>query len=149
MKPFRTTLLLLSLAAAPSCAMLASQNGDAPAAPGEVGLGFGIVVSRDNLTASVNRIGQDETVCKYTNIYDMIQGRCPGVQVTGKKILIRGISSVNCSTDPLILVNDVTMENIDWINPNDVKYIDILKDAAACTLYGVRGANGVIRITLK
>lgn len=65
------------------------------------------------------------------------------------KILIRGISSINSSTEPLIVVDGTPQTNIDWINPNDVKSIDVLKDGGSSAIYGSRGANGVIIINLK
>ena len=78
----------------------------------------------------------------------MIQGKCPGVKVEGQRIIIRGESTIYAGKDPLFIVDGATVNSIDWINPYDVKSIDILKDAAA-SIYGSRGANGVIIINLK
>ncbi len=78
----------------------------------------------------------------------MIQGKCAGVIVRGNSIQIRGISSINLSTEPLLIVDGVEMKDVSGINPRDVKEIQVLKDAAA-SIYGSRGANGVILITLK
>ena len=66
----------------------------------------------------------------------------------GGSIQIRGISSVNSSTEPLILVDGVEVRDLSNINPMDVESIDVLKDASA-SIYGVRGANGVIIVKLK
>ena len=52
-------------------------------------------------------------------------------------------------TEPLIIVDGSPQSNIDWINPNDVKSIDVLKDAGSTAIYGSRGAHGVIIINLK
>ena len=52
-------------------------------------------------------------------------------------------------TDPLFIVDGSAVSSIEWINPHDVKSIDVLKDAAATSIYGSRGANGVIIINLK
>ncbi len=112
-------------------------------------LGYGIVVTDETKTESVSTVKVDNTMSTYRSIYDYIQGRVPGVQVKGDKIYIRGINTVNSSTDPLILVDGVVCDDISWINPADVKSIDVLKDAASCSLYGARGANGVIIIHLK
>jgi len=71
------------------------------------------------------------------------------VQVDGNKIVIRGVNTVNGDTDPLFIVDGAAYNNIDWVNPNDVKSIDVLKDAGSASIYGVRGANGVIIINLK
>lgn len=61
----------------------------------------------------------------------------------------RGINSINSDTEPLIIVDGSPQSNIDWINPNDVRSIDVLKDAGSTAIYGSRGANGVIIINLK
>jgi len=65
-----------------------------------------------------------------------------------KRIIIRGIGSINSSNDPLILVDGSEITDLSTINPNDVKSVDVLKDASS-SIYGVRGANGVILITTK
>ena len=62
---------------------------------------------------------------------------------------IRGITSVNSSSNPLYIVDDVPINNISSINPDDIASIDVLKDASATAMYGVRGANGVIIIKTK
>jgi len=105
-------------------------------------------VKRKNLTTDVGYIdGQDDINASYTNIYDMIQGKVPGVQVTGNKITIRGINSINLSTDPLFVVDGVVVNTIDHISPRQVKSISVLKGSDA-SIYGSRGAGGVILITL-
>ena len=105
-------------------------------------------VKKKNLTTDVGYIdGQDETFASYTNIYDMIRGRVPGVSVIGSKITIRGINSINSSTDPLLVVDGVVVSTIDNISPRQVKSISVLKGSDA-SIYGSRGANGVILITL-
>ena len=111
-------------------------------------LGYGIVVSDENKTEAVSTLEMDENQ-NYRTIYEYLAGRVAGVVVQGEKVTIRGINSVNLSTDPLYIVNGSPTDNISWINPRDVKTIDVLKDGAACSLYGSRGANGVIVITTK
>lgn len=58
------------------------------------------------------------------------------------------INSLNLSTDPLFIVDGTEVSGISFINPNDVRSINILKDASS-SIYGARGANGVILITTK
>ena len=111
-------------------------------------LGYGIVVSDENKTEAVSTLEMDENQ-NYRTIYEYLAGRVAGVVVQGERVTIRGINSVNLSTDPLYIVNGSPTDNISWINPRDVKTIDVLKDGAACSLYGSRGANGVIVITTK
>ncbi|MFY7964453.1 MAG: mucoidy inhibitor MuiA family protein [Chitinophagaceae bacterium] len=73
-----------------------------------------------------------------------------GAPGSGSEIRIRGIGSINGNSSPLYVVNGVIMEgDISQINPNSIKDITVLKDAAATALYGSRGASGVIIITLK
>ncbi len=113
----------------------------------DIEIGYG-TVKRKNLTTDVGYIdGQDYSNASYTNIYDMIRGKVPGVSVSGSKISIRGISSINSGTDPLFVVDGIVVNTIDNINPRDVKSITVLKGSDAA-IYGTRGANGVILIKL-
>lgn len=111
-----------------------------------VNVGYGTVQKKD-VTTQVGVIdGQDPKFASYQSIYDMIRGRIPGVEVTGKSIKISGSSSLNISTEPLFVVDGVIVNNIDDISPQTVKSIEVLKGPAA-SVYGTRGANGVILIT--
>jgi TonB-dependent SusC/RagA subfamily outer membrane receptor len=119
-----------------------------PANDETINVGYG-TVKRKNLTTQVGKIdGTNKKYAAYQNIYDMIRGELPGVQVRGKSILIQGPSSINLSTEPLLVVDGVIINSIDDISPRDVKSIEVLKGAAA-SIYGSRGANGVIMIYLK
>lgn len=93
-----------------------------------------------------------------SNISRTLQGEVPGVQSVAPagqpgseaNIRIRGIGSINASSDPLYVVDGVPFTgNINAINTADVESISVLKDASASALYGSRGANGVIIITTK
>jgi len=96
-----------------------------------------------------NKIDQSKVKFEnYNNIYDMIRGQVPGVEVIGKSIRIRGTNTILGSTDPLTVVNGIVVQSIDDINPRDVKSIEILKGSSA-SIYGSRGSNGVILINLK
>lgn len=117
-----------------------------------VNVGYGYT-KRKHLTTSVSRVKVDnKDVQGFTNIAEYLQGRVPGLSVIKQgasyKFLIRGISSVNSSTDPLLVVNGQVVNNIDYLNPNDIKSVEVLKDASA-SIYGSRGACGVILITTK
>lgn len=139
--------LLILLALAVSCGTTNSNNlVDILAEHNTHNLGYGVVVTDGNKTESVSTVQMDE-LRPYRTIYEFLQGRVAGVMVQGEKITIRGINSINSSTDPLFIVDGVAVESLSWINPNDVKTIDVLKDGTA--LYGSRGANGVIIITTK
>ena len=83
----------------------------------------------------------------YNNIYEMLES-VSGVYVNGNTVRIRGgQNSVNASNEPMFLVDGMEA-NIDYVNPNDVYSIDVIKDGSAA-IYGMRGANGVILITTK
>ncbi|MDA3904929.1 MAG: TonB-dependent receptor plug domain-containing protein [Bacteroidales bacterium] len=115
----------------------------------QINVGYG-TRSKRNLTTSVGEVDEDhlKNARHYTNIYDMIRGEVPGVVVSGNSITIRGISSLNLSNEPLYVVNGSPVSSISGISPNDVKSISVLKGSSAA-IYGSRGANGVILITLK
>jgi TonB-dependent SusC/RagA subfamily outer membrane receptor len=84
----------------------------------------------------------------YTDIYQMIRGEVRGVVVSGKSVTIEQGHSFFGSSEPLYVVNGMVVPSIDYINPQEVKSINILKGSSAA-IYGVRGSNGVISITLK
>jgi len=107
-----------------------------------------------------------------SSLIKSLEGKMAGVNIgasTGdpgsdQKVLIRGIGSINGSTDPLYVIDGVPVSNSDMenagghlrsqsilssINPNDIESMTVLKDAAASSLYGSRAANGVIIITTK
>jgi TonB-dependent SusC/RagA subfamily outer membrane receptor len=111
----------------------------------KINIGYGYVSKKD-LTTTVGKIeGQNKKYVNYQNIYQMLQ-EDPSVQIDGTKITIRGASSVTF-TDPLLIVDGMVVSSIDNIRPNMVKSIEILKGSGA-SIYGSRGANGVVLITL-
>jgi TonB-dependent SusC/RagA subfamily outer membrane receptor len=65
------------------------------------------------------------------------------------KVRIRGIGSVNANSNPLYIVDDVPITNINTINPDDIASVEVLKDPSSTAMYGVRGANGVVLIKTK
>jgi TonB-linked SusC/RagA family outer membrane protein len=93
-----------------------------------------------------------------TNVTQALQGRVPGVDANmssfrpgaGATIRIRGNRSLGATNEPLYVVDGIPQSyNIDDLNPLDIESMDVLKDASATAIYGVRGANGVIQITTK
>jgi len=112
---------------------------------------------REAVTGSVASISGDRMRdVPAPNISQAIQGRLPGVDISQTstkpgattQILIRGQRSLTASNDPLIVLDGIPfVGSIGDINPNDIKSIDILKDASATAIYGSRGANGVIILT--
>jgi TonB-dependent SusC/RagA subfamily outer membrane receptor len=112
-----------------------------------IDIGYGNVNKKEVITDVGYIDGQTVDNAAYSNIYDMIRGKVPGVDVVGNSITIRGVGSLNLSSDPLFVVDGVAVSSIDNINPREVKSITVLKGASAA-IYGNRGANGVILITL-
>ena len=91
-----------------------------------------------------------------SNFSQAIQGRLPGVELSQTstrpgstlQIRVRGTRSLTASNDPLVVLDGIPfVGSISEINTNDIKSLDILKDASATAIYGSRGANGVIIIT--
>ena len=136
--------LLLSLALLTGCGTAV------PVASEEEGVDIGYeTVRKSSLTHGVSSVKVKEDIESYADMYAYLEGRVTGVQVTpDKKILIRGLGTFNGSSDPLILVDGVEMNDLSSISPKDVKSVDVLKGEAAA-IYGMRGANGVIIIKLK
>lgn len=120
-------------------------------------VGYGSVKKTD-LTGSVNTLSADKIVERNTTSpLEAIQGSMPGVQITsnsgrvgdGFKMTIRGSNSLISSGNPLYVVDGVPTDNIDFLNPQDIARMDVLKDASSAAIYGSRGASGVVLVTTK
>lgn len=119
-------------------------------------VGYG-TQKREAVTGSVSSVDMEEVLGNrpVSSTAQALQGTVPGLRInssSGKPgetldINIRGVESINGGA-PLVLVNNVPM-SLDDINPNDIKTITVLKDAAAASIYGGRAAFGVILITTK
>jgi TonB-dependent SusC/RagA subfamily outer membrane receptor len=112
----------------------------------DINIGYGSVKKRDLLTPVEKIDGRDNKYESYRTIYDMLRGK-PGVQVTGTQIKIQGASSFMSGTEPLLVVDGVVVTTLEGILPVMVNSIQILKGSSA-SIYGSRGANGVILIDL-
>lgn len=112
---------------------------------------------KEAVTGSVASISGDAMrAVPSSNITSALQGRIAGVDISQTdtkpgatmQIRIRGQRSLNASNDPLIVLDGIPFTGgIGDINPNEIKTVDILKDASATAIYGSRGANGVILVT--
>ena len=119
-------------------------------------IGYGTSKRRD-LTGSVGSVkAGDIAVSPVANPMEALQGRIAGLDIergsgragSAPNVLLRGNRSISGGQSPLYLIDGVP-GSIDALNPNDIENIDVLKDAAATSIYGVAGANGVIIITTK
>jgi TonB-dependent SusC/RagA subfamily outer membrane receptor len=111
-----------------------------------VNIGYGNVKQRNLLTPVSTIDARNSKYATYKDIYEILKGT-PGVMVSGKSIKIQGPSSLNLSTEPLFVVDGMPVESVDGILPAMIENISVLKGASA-SIYGSRGANGVILITL-
>lgn len=119
-------------------------------------IGYG-TARKSDVTGSIASVKGTELRSVQTgNISSALQGRVAGVEMSqtssqpgaSMQIRIRGTRSLNADNDPLIVLDGIPFAgSISDINPNDIKTMDILKDAASTAIYGSRGANGVLMIT--
>lgn len=130
------------------------KNGDTNLDQAEkyVNVGYGKSSARD-LLYSVSSLNKDKVdFSLYTNMYDLIQGQFAGVRVEGNKIVIRGNKTFQGveSDAALLVVDGVIVNEADFasISPLDVESVDVLKDASS-SVYGSRGANGVVLVETK
>ena len=77
-----------------------------------------------------------------------LQGKVPGVQIVGTSIRIRGLSTPTGNPDALIILDGMEVTDVSDVSPSDIASVEVLKDSEA-TLYGMRGANGVVIIKTK
>ncbi|MCD0488221.1 TonB-dependent receptor [Pedobacter sp. MC2016-14] len=120
-------------------------------------VGYGTQTKKDITTAVVSVSAKDLQNQPITNAMQALQGKAAGVQVTsqsgkpgsGVSVSIRGNTSITASNSPLYVIDGVTSRNADFLNPNDIETITVLKDASAAAIYGSSGANGVVLITTK
>ncbi len=120
-------------------------------------VGYG-VQKKSDVTGSVGVIAGDDLLkAPVNNAVQGLRGKVAGVNVflnsgsptSSPRVVIRGVGTVNSSSNPLYVVDGVVMEEIQYINPNDIERMEVLKDASSAAIYGARGANGVILITTK
>lgn len=123
-------------------------------------IGYG-TQRKSDLTGSVSSVSaEDITALPVSRVDQALQGRAAGVQVTqvsgapgaGTVIRVRGGNSITGSNEPLWVIDGIivgTDFNLNNINSNDIKSIEVLKDASSIAIYGSRGANGVVLVTTK
>ena len=119
-------------------------------------IGYGTAKKVD-LTSSVATVKSTEIVkTPAGQAAQALQGKVAGVQISSfgspgdtPKINIRGIRSLQGDNQPLYVVDGLFVDNIDFLNSNDIQDFTILKDASASAIYGVKAANGVVVITTK
>lgn len=112
---------------------------------------------KSDLTGAVSKLKGSEIQSIATpSVVQALQGKIAGVLVTpssgapgaGAVIRIRGTGTLN-NSNPFFVVDGMLLDDINFLNPNDIESIEVLKDASATAIYGSRGANGVIIVTTK
>jgi TonB-linked SusC/RagA family outer membrane protein len=137
--------------------MTVALTEDAKALDEVVVVGYG-TMRKSDVTGSISTAkGSDIIKSQAFNALEGLRGKASGVNIfsnTGQpggevRVIIRGISTINASANPLYVVDGVVMENFQFLNPNDIESIEVLKDASSAAIYGARGANGVILVTTR
>ena len=121
-------------------------------------VGYG-TMRKSDVTGSISTAkGEEMLKAQNFSALDNLRGKVSGVNIFSNssqpgaysnRVVIRGIATINSSSNPLYVVDGVVMENFDLVNPNDIESMEVLKDASAAAIYGARGANGVIMVTTK
>ena len=120
-------------------------------------VGYGTMRKSDLTGSSSTTKGSEILKVQGFNALEGLKGKAAGVNIfnnTGQpggemRVIIRGISTINASSSPLYIVDGVAMTDFQFLNPNDIESIEVLKDASSAAIYGARGANGVIMVTTK
>lgn len=122
-------------------------------------VGYG-VQKKASITGSITSVANDQLIkSPVSNVSNALSGRLSGVTLVQRsgepgrdqsEIKIRGISTLNSSqSTPLIIIDGVERTSLDGIDMNEIESINVLKDASATAVYGIRGANGVLILTTK
>lgn len=120
-------------------------------------VGYG-TMKKNDVTGSVSTVGTEKLNAKgAASVLEGLQGTVAGVNITKStgrsngdiNIEIRGKSSINSNTKPIYVVDGVICSDIDFLNPQDIERIDVLKDASSTAIYGSRATAGVVMVTTK
>ncbi len=123
-----------------------------------VAIGYGTMRKHDVTGSIAQAKGEELVKAQSFSALENLRGKVSGVNIYSNssqpgayqsRVVIRGLSTITSSSDPLYVVDGVVMENFGLMNPNDIERIEVLKDASAAAIYGARGANGVILVTTK
>lgn len=121
-----------------------------------VAVGYG-TQKKSNVTGSISSVKSEDLANRSTsNAASALQGKVAGVQIVNNSgspgaastVRIRGYSS-NGTSDPLYIVDGLKVPDIDYLDPDNVERMEILKDAASAAIYGAEAGNGVVIVTTK
>lgn len=150
-----STVLVLALVLAGCSQSGAARENDTD--KDEVSIGYG-TQPKDQTTGAVDNIDADDETRPIARVEEMLE-RSSGVRLIrtpggGIRVRIRGTTSINGSNEPLYVIDGMPVQvdptqGLNWLNPSDIDTISVLKDASATSMYGSRGANGVVIIKTK
>ena len=119
-------------------------------------IGYGESNAKELTSAITTVKSEDITQTPTAQAMQSLQGKVAGVQIVSNgapgaapAVRVRGIGSFEGNAAPLYVVDGMFVDNIDFLSPNDIATLSVLKDASAAAIYGVRAANGVILIETK
>ena len=135
-------------------------ESDSHTLEGVVVTGYGSARKLGTIAGSVSSVSGDALSLRPSaSVSDALQGQVAGLQVftsSGEpsavsSMTIRGVTSINASTEPLYILDgsEISANTFVSLNPNDIENITVLKDASSTALYGSRAANGVVIVTSK
>jgi TonB-dependent SusC/RagA subfamily outer membrane receptor len=160
MSTTRRTLITLAgagvLLGASACS---NRAGSAPRPAGDsVQVGYG-AQPKDKVTGSVTTLSDNDISSRPQRIEELLRGKVPGLIILGSgpdlRLRLRGTNSMSIEQDALVIVDDVMIQSgnianaLAGLSPDDIKQVSVLKDVASTSIYGMRGAGGVIIIKTK
>ena len=119
----------------------------------EIATGLGYITHEQLTFALAHLADENNDFCNYPDVFALVKGKFPGVQVKGSSsggqgIYVRGDKSIYGDNEAIYVVDGIRVSDIQFINPCDMATIDVLKDGGAA-LYGSQAANGVVVIETK
>ena len=157
-----TRRLLLTLAGADAllgaagCARQSPETSAGAADSVEVGYG---ARPKDRLTGAVTTLSNDDISARPLRIEELLRGKIPGLVINGSgaalTLRLRGTNSLIADQEPLVIVDDVMIMSgnianaLAGLTPDDIRQVSVLKDIASTSIYGSRGAGGVILIKTR
>ncbi len=149
---------LLTLAAVLLVTACARRVSPARSPGDSVQVGYG-AQPKSKVTGAVTTISDDEISARPLRIEELLRGRVPGLVITGTgnglRLRLRGTNSLLADQEALVIVDDVMIQSgnignaLAGLVPDDIKQVSVLKDVASTSIYGSRGAGGVILIKTK
>lgn len=155
-RPF-VALAGAGLLAATACGRRSQRTSPAPAGD-SVEIGYG-AQPKDKVTGAVTTLSTADFGTRPQRIEEFLRGKVPGLEIinegNGFTLRIRGTGSMIADKEPLVIVDGVMIQEgnianaLAGLTPDDIKQVNVLKDVASTSIYGGRGAGGVILITTK